>query len=134
MAREQLDQTRVLMLPYHLINSEIKKYQNEPKFNSFYSKNNLPEKKDGAYVIELIGYNLIGAHWVALYVNGDNMTYFDSFGVEYIPREIKEFTENKHITRNIYRIQAYNSTMCGYFCMGFIYFILTRKILLDYTN
>ena len=56
MAREQLDQTRVLMLPYHLINSEIKKYyQNEPKFNSFYSKNNLPEKKDGAYVIELIG-------------------------------------------------------------------------------
>ena len=55
MAREQLDQTRVLMLPYHLINSEIKKYQNEPKFNSFYPKNNLPEKKDGAYVIELIG-------------------------------------------------------------------------------
>ena len=62
------------------------------------------------------------------------MTYFDSFGVEHIPREVKEFTTNKHITRNIYRIQAYNSTMCGYFCMGFIYFILTRKILLDYTN
>ena len=79
-------------------------------------------------------YNLIGAHWIALYVNGDNMTYFDSFGVEHIPREVKEFTTNKHITRNIYRIQAYNSTMCGYFCMGFIYFILTRKILLDYTN
>ena len=34
----------------------------------------------------------------------------------------------------IYRIQAYDSTMCGYFCNGFIDFMLKGKSLLDYTN
>ena len=47
----------------------------------------------------------IGTHWIALYVNAENVTYFDSLGVEYIPKEIRKFNENKNITTNIYRIQ-----------------------------
>ena len=60
--------------------------------------------------------------------------YFDSFGVERTPKEIKKFIGNKHITTNIYRIQAYDSVKCGYFCVGFIDFMLKPKILVDYTN
>ena len=55
-----------------------------------------------------------------MHVNAKNVTYFDSFGVEHIPKEIRQSIENKNITTNIYRIQAYNSIMCGYFCIGFI--------------
>ena len=61
------------------------------------------------------------------------MEHFDSFGVEHIPKEIKTFIGNNNIT-NIYRIQAYNSIMCGYFCIRFIDFMLKGKSLLDYTN
>ena len=60
--------------------------------------------------------------------------YFDNFGVEHIPKEIKKFIGNKNIITNTYRIQAYNSIMCGYFCNGFIDFMLKSKSLLDYTN
>ena len=42
-------------------------------------------------------YISIGTHWIALYVNGDNATYFDSFGVEYILKEIKNFVGIKSI-------------------------------------
>ena len=69
--------------------------------------------KDGAYVLNLNEYKLIGTHWLALPVNGDNLTYFASFGVEHIPKEIKNFTSNKNITANIYRIQAYDSIILG---------------------
>ena len=76
-------------MPHHLLtNIEIQKYyQNEPKFNGVYSRNNLTEIKDGAYIINLDEYSDIGTHWVALYLNNDNnvVTYFDSFGVEHIP-------------------------------------------------
>ena len=67
-------------------------------------------------------------------MNAENVTYFDSFGVEHIPKEIKKFIGNKNIITNIYRIQAYDSIMCGYFCIGFIDFMLKGKSLLDYTN
>ena len=67
-------------------------------------------------------------------MNANNIIYFDSFGVEHIPKEIKKFIGNKNIITNIYRIQAYDSMMCGCFCIGFIDFILRNKILLDYTN
>ena len=66
-------------------------------------------------------------------MNGD-VTYFNSFGAEYIPKEIKNFIGNKNIETNIYRIQAFDSIMCGYFCIGFMDFMLKGKILLDYTN
>ena len=55
-------------------------------------------------------------------------------GVENIPKEIKKFRGNKNVVTNIYRIQEYDSIMCGYFCIGFIYFILKGKSLLEYTN
>ena len=64
----------------------------------------------------------------------ENVTYFDSFGVEHIPKEIKKFIGNKNIRTNIYRIQGYYLIMCGYFCIGFIDFMLKGKSLLDYTN
>ena len=66
-------------------------------------------------------------------MNSKNVTYFDSFGVEHIPKEIRKFIGNKNIT-NIYRIQAYDSIMCGYICIGFIDFMLKGKSLLEYTN
>ena len=62
------------------------------------------------------------------------MTYFDSFGVEHIPKEIKKFINNKNITVNIFRMQACDSVMCGYFCIGFIDFMLKGENLTDFTN
>ena len=65
-------------------------------------------------------------------MNAENVTYFDSFGVEHTPKEIKKFIGNNNIITNIYRIQAYDSIMFGYFCIGFIDFMLKGKSLLDY--
>ena len=62
------------------------------------------------------------------------IVYFDSFGVEHISEEIKKFIGNRNIKANIYRVQANNSVMCGYFCIGFIDFMFTGKTLIDYTN
>ena len=128
------------MIPAHpLTNFEIEAYyQNEPVFNGVYSRNNLPENtsaekvKNGAYIINLDEY--IGTHWVALYVNNKTVTHFDCFGVEDIPKEIKEFIINKDIIVNIFRIQAYDSVMCGYFCIGFINYMFKSKSLTDFTN
>ena len=52
------------------------------------------------------------------------ITYFDSFGAEHIPKEIKIFIDKSVVVTNIFRIQAYDSVMCGYFCIGFIDFML----------
>ena len=60
----------------------------------------------------------IGTHWVALYKNNKTIIYFDSFRVEHIPKKIIKFIgNNKKIITNIYRIQTYDSIMCGYFCI-----------------
>ena len=77
-------------MPLHpLTNFEIQKYyQNEPKFNGVYSRNNLSKLKDGVYVINLDEFKSIGTHYIALYVNGNNGTYFESFGFEHIVKEI----------------------------------------------
>ena len=110
-------------------------YQNESRFNGVYSRDNLPDKtKDGAYVINLDEYSDIVTHWIALYVRTTTITYFDNFGVEHIPKEIKKFINNKNIIANIFRIQAYDSVMCGYFCIGFIDFMLKGNNLTDFTN
>ena len=69
-----------------------------------------------------------------MYANAKNVTYFDSLGVEHIPKEIKKLIGNKNFITNIYNVQAYDSVMCGYFCIGFINFMLKDKSLLDYTN
>ena len=128
-----------MTLPAHrLTNFEIQEYyQNEPRFNGVFSRDNLPNNnniKNDAYVINLDEYHNIGTHWVALYVNNKIVTYFDSFGVEHIPKEIMKFIARKKIITNIYRIQAYDSIMCGYFCIGFIDFMFNGKSLTDYTN
>ena len=62
----------------------------------------------------------------------NKVIYFDSFGVQHIGKEVKEFIENKNIITNVYRIQAYISAICGYFCIGFIDFMFKGKSLLDY--
>ena len=120
-----------------------KYYQNEPRFNGVYTRDNLPYKiKGGAYIIYLDEYSDIGTHWVALHVNNNDDTYFDSFGVEHIPKEIKKFIDcpspsashNKNIKPNIFRIQAYDSIMCGCFSIGFINFMLAGKTLTNLTN
>ena len=90
------------MSPHPLNNFEIQKYyQNEPRFNGVYSRDNLPKIKDLAYVISLEEYSDIGTHWFAFYVHNNDVTYFDSFGVEHIPKEIKAFITHKNITTNI---------------------------------
>ena len=123
------------MPPHTFTNFEMQKYyQNEPIFNGIYSRDNLTEIKDGAFVINLDEYSHIGTHWVALYVNNNDVTYFDSFGVEHIPKEIKAFINNKNIKTNIFRLQAYDSVMCGYFCNGFIDFMFKGKTLTEYAN
>ena len=130
------------LLPFPpLTNIEIGEYyKNEPRFNGVYSRNNLPNKiKKGAYVINLDEYENTGTHWVSLFVKPIYTVYFDSFGVEHFPKETNKFIRNdtSAITRiksNIFRIQAYDSITCGYFCIEFINYMLKGKTLLDYTN
>ena len=83
-----------------LTNFEIMKYyENESRFNGVYSRDNLPNKiKDGAYIIN-DEYSDIGTHWIALYVKNNDITYFDSFGVEHIPKEIIKFIGRKNVKR-----------------------------------
>ena len=110
------------MLAHPLTHFEIQKYQNKPRFNGVYSKDkrSSAKTKDGAYVINLDEYSDIGTHWVALYVQNNVVTYFDSFGVQHIPKEIKTFIDYpSSIKTNMFRIQAYNSIMCGYFCIEY---------------
>ena len=105
----------------------MKYYENESRFNGVYSRDNLPSKiKDGTYAINLDEHSDNGTHWIALYVKNNVVTYFDSFGVEHIPTEIKTFIKNRNIKTNTFRIQAYDS-MCGYFCIAFIDFMLKGK-------
>ena len=123
------------MLFHLLTNFETQKYyQNEPKFNGVYSRNNLVKRKDGAYVVNLDEFQSTGTDWKSFYVNDNNVIYFCSFRVEHISKEIKKFIGNKNIITDIYRIQEYDSITCGYFCIRFIDFMLKGKSLLDYTN
>ena len=78
------------MLPHPLTNFEKKRYyQNEPEYNGIYSRNNFPEIKDKAYVTNPDDFRPIGTHWIAFYVNNNNVTYFGSFGVKHIPKKIQ---------------------------------------------
>ena len=85
-----------------------KNYKKNAKFYVVYSRNNLSKVKGGAYIINLDEYESTGIHWIALYVNYNNVTYFDSFRVEHITKEIIKFIGNKNITTNNYRMQAYD--------------------------
>ena len=86
-------------------------------------------------IININEYSDIGTHWAALCVYNNNVTYFDSLGVEHIPKEIKTFIDGSlSIKTNIFRIHAYDSIMCGYFCIGFINLMLDVKTLTDFTS
>ena len=119
--------------PHPLTNFEIKEYhENEPKFNGIYSRDNLPKTiKNGAYVINLDEYADVGTHWIAFYVKNNEVIYFDRFGVEHVAKEIKRFIGHKNIKTNIFRIQADNSIMCGYFCILFLDYMLANRSLID---
>ena len=90
--------------------------------------------KDGAYVTNHDDCKYVGTHWIALYVNSNTVMYLDSFGVEHIPKEIKQFTFNKDITRNIYTIQAFDSIIIGYFVLDLLVLSLWVKSLTDFTD
>ena len=107
--------------------------------------------KKGAYVIDLDEYENTGTHWIALFIKSIEAIYFDSFGIEHIPKEINKFINNdttkstaepsslgrsaiSRIKSNIFRIQAYDSIMCAYFCIEFINYMFKGKNLLDYSN
>ena len=128
------------MPPHLLTNFEIRKYyKNEPRFNGVYSRDNLPKTiKNGTYVINLDKYADVGTHWIALYVKKNEVIYFDSFGVEHVPEEHVEHVwcrtcfRHEDIKTNIFRIQAYNSIMCGYFCIGLVDFMFLNNIILYY--
>ena len=113
------------MLPHPLTNFEIQKYyENESTFNGVYSRNNLPKIIHGAYIINLDEYESVETHWIALYANDNNVTYFDI---------ALEFNILQKKLENSLEIQAYDSTMCGY-SIGFIGFMLKGKSLSDHTN
>ena len=118
-------------MPPHLLTN----YQNEHRFNGVYSRDNLRERgfteiKDGAILMS----TLILEITVVLYVQNNNVTYFHSFGVEHIPKEIEPFIGSKNIKTNIFRMQAYDSIMCRYFYTGFIDFMIAGKTLTEFTN
>ena len=119
-----------------MTNFKIQKYyQNEPRFNDVYSRDDLPKIKDGAYVINLDEWSDIGIQWVALYVRNTDVTYFGSVGEEHIPKEIKAFFgRSLSVITNIFRTQAHDSIMCGCFCVGFIDFMLAGKTLTKFAN
>ena len=125
-----------LMLPHPLTNFEIQKYyQNKPRLNGVFSRNNLPDKiRVEAYVINLDEYADVGTHWIALFGNKNGIVYFDSFGAKHVPEEIKEFIGHKNIKASISRVQANNSVMYSYFCIGFIDFMLAGKKLANFMN
>ena len=79
-------------------------------------------------ILELVWY------WIALYTLNNKVSYFDSFGVKYIPKEIKIFIDKSIVVGNIFRVQPYYWIICGYFCIGFIDFMLPGNTLTDITN
>ena len=87
-----------------------------------------------AYVINLVEYSDIGTHWIALYVNNKTVIYFDSFGVEHIPKEIKNFINDKNIMANLFKIQAYDSITCQHLGIGFINYMFKGNSLTNFTN
>ena len=94
----------------------------------------LKKIKNGAYVVNLDEYADVGARWIALYLSNKEDIYFDSFGVEYVPKEIMHFIGHKNIKTSKSRMHVDNSIMCGYFCIKFIDFMLANKTLIDYTS
>ena len=129
------DFKKVLIPPHPLTNFQIQKYyQINLDLMEFILEIIYLKIKDGEYVINFDEYSDIRTHWIDLYAINNHVTYFDSFRVEHIPKEIQKFINRFTIKTNNYRMQAYNSVMCEYLCIGFIDLILKDKILKDFTS
>ena len=117
------------MFPFHPLNDiEITNYfKYEARFNDVFSRNNLPEIKDGAYFINLDGKNNKETHWVSLFIDKNTAVYFDSFGIEYISQDKLDKISDKSITHSVFRIQDDESFMCGFYCIAFIEYVLAGK-------
>ena len=128
-----MNQTKTLIPLHSLTKFEIQKYyQNYPRFNGDFSRDNLPNKIKGtASIINLDKYEDTGTHRIALFCRRNKIVYFNSFGVEHVPKEIENFIEHKNIKTNSFRIQSSNSIMCEYFCIEFIDFMFADKTLID---
>ena len=125
------------MPPHPLKNFEIQKYyQNEPRFNGVYSRNNLPKKKDGADVINLDEYTDNGVHWIRLLYFVREVKLFISIVLvlNMFLKKLKNLSGIKNIKANIFPVQENISIMCGYFCIGFVDFMLTGKKLTNLTS
>ena len=94
----------------------------------------LKKTKEGACLINVREYADVGTYWIALFCRKTEIVYCNSFSAEHVSEDIKGSVANKSIKANIYRVQANNSIMCGYFCIGFINFRLAGKKLTDFTN
>ena len=94
----------------------------------YIKRSSIKKIKDGAYVINLDEYSDIRTHWNALYVLNNNVTYFDSFGVEHIPKEVKKFIGNKNIKTNIFRIQSYDSIFADIFVLDLLILCFQDKL------
>ena len=129
------DFKKVLIPPHPLTNFQIQKYyQINLDLMEFILEIIYLKIKDGEYVINFDEYSDIRTHWIDLYAINNHVTYFDSFRVEHIPKEMEKFINRFTIKTNNYRMQAYNSVMCEYLCIGFIDLILKDKILKDFTS
>ena len=120
----------------HIILELVLKYKNIIKMNLniMMSRDNLHKIKDGAYIVNLDEYESVRTHWIALYIDGDKVTYANSFRGEYFPKETEKFIDHKNIITNIYKTQAYDSIIWRYIFIGLIDFILKGKSLLEYAN
>ena len=115
---------KFLVLFYPLSNIEItKSFNYKPRFNSVYSKNNLPRIKDRVYVINLHDNQSKGTHWVSLFIDRNTAVYFDSVGTEYIPQDVLNKIKDQSITHNIFRIQSNDSVGCRFYCIAFIEYL-----------
>ena len=117
------------MPPHPLTNFDIQKYyENEPRFNGVYSRYNLPRRNKGWGIRNKPWWICRCGHTLDCFIcNRSEIVYFDNFDFEHVPEEIKEFAWNKNIIAHIFWVQANNSVMCGYFCTGFIDFMLAGK-------
>ena len=97
----------------------------------------LKKVKDGAHVINLDEYADIGTHWIAFYVVNNNVTCSERFGIEHIEKKKKKnwktYCKKKKVLTNIYRIQAYDSVIYGYFSVGVIDITLKGRSLTGFT-
>ena len=105
-----------------------------PRFNGVFSRNNLFWIRDEAFAINLEDKQSKETYWVSSVIDRNSTVYLDSFGVEYFPQEVLNKIRDKSITHNIFRIESDGSIMCGFYCIGFIEYILAEKTLLDYAN